>query len=88
MKNVLLLYGVLLSCSFAVAQEKDTITEITEQQLEALAEANTAVTGEDIYLQQFSHFKQHPLNINSAGAGELALLPVLNAWQKYTADRH
>lgn len=65
----------------AVSQEKEKITETTEQQLESLAATDAAATEDDAYLQQLYHFKKHPLNLNTADADELALLPILNAWQ-------
>ncbi len=81
MRNALLLYFFLVLGVTAASQEKEKITETTEQRLESLAETDAAAAEDDAYQQQLSHFKKHPLNINTAEADELMSLSILNAWQ-------
>ena len=81
MKNAIALYFFLLAVVAASAQEQEKITETTEQQMESLAAIDQAAAEDDAYLQQLLHFKKYPLNLNTAGADELASLLLLSAWQ-------
>lgn len=65
----------------AISQDRERTEEATEQQMESLAQTGDAAAADDAYLQQLNHFKNHPLNINTAEAAELMSLQILNAWQ-------
>ena len=62
----------------AIAQD---IPAGREQQLENQAESDQAETEDDTWLQELAHFRNHPLDINSAGADELRQLKLLNDLQ-------
>ncbi len=64
----------------AAAQDSESAST-TAQQLESMAEQEDAEPEDDALLQQLDHYKKNPLDINTAGAEELALLNVLNALQ-------
>ncbi|MEO5683676.1 MAG: helix-hairpin-helix domain-containing protein [Chitinophagaceae bacterium] len=79
--NSLLLFLTLLTGFTAAAQEKEKTFSTLEQQLENMAEANDAVPEDDALLQQLNYLGKHPLNINTAGAEELAALNMITGLQ-------
>ena len=70
-----LIHFLIVTCS---AQE---IPVIPEQQLENLADAEQAETEDDTYLQELEHFKNNPVNLNTADADELKQLRILTGLQ-------
>ena len=80
MKHTLLTVCIVLAGFSAATQENET-SSATAQQLESLAEQDNAEPEDDTYLQQLDHYKRHPLDINTAGADELAELHLLTALQ-------
>jgi len=80
LKKLIIIVIVLLPV-VAGAQESGKADETTEQQLEDMAEVNNAEPEDDSFLQQLAWYKKHPLNINAAGAEELAALNILSGLQ-------
>lgn len=81
MKNCILLYGMLIAFSSAMAQETERTSSTTAEQLESLAQASDDETKDDSYLQQLDHFLRHPLNLNTAGTEQLEELNLLTGLQ-------
>jgi hypothetical protein len=78
---LIVLVWVLISITIQ-AQEKEQGTAAEfEQQLENLALQTEADTEDDSYLQQLDYLRQHPLNLNEAGADELKELQLLTDLQ-------
>src|SRR5437870_3571697 len=75
-----ILIGALMLFSFlnSYAQE---VPENTKQQLENLAEVNEDETENDELLQQWNYLKKQPVNLNTASADELQLLPFITDLQ-------
>ncbi|RYZ46226.1 MAG: hypothetical protein EOO14_24825, partial [Chitinophagaceae bacterium] len=79
--------GLLTILAFAIgllANGQD-LPATTEQQLENLADE---AVEDDALLQQLSFYQKHPLNLNEAGAEELAQLRLLSALQIQSLVRH
>lgn len=80
MKGGVLLYCLLLA--FAVsAQENEKLSSTAAQQLEGFAQSSDPETADDSYLQQLEHYKDHPLNMNTATEEDLAALNLLTGLQ-------
>lgn len=74
----------LFYCIFCFVTANTFAQEVpneTEQQLENLTEAEDAETEDDYYLQELSHYKKSPLNLNNAEAEDLQDLRVLTDLQ-------
>ena len=69
---------MVLHSTYGFCQE---IPLTKEQQLENLADAEQSETEDDAWLQDLEHFRKDPLHINSADAGELGQLRILNDLQ-------
>ncbi|HEV8283691.1 MAG TPA: helix-hairpin-helix domain-containing protein [Chitinophagaceae bacterium] len=78
MKKLLIILLITHYSPFIGAQD---IPPTTEQQLENLTDIDQNETEDDSYLQQFEHFKKHPLNLNEATANELKEFLFLNDLQ-------
>lgn len=78
MRRCAIMLPVLLISIAAPAQE---MTEVTEQQLENLAEINETETEDDSYWQQLDYYKKHPVNLNTASAVQLEELRLLTPLQ-------
>ncbi len=74
-------YIGLLFFYFPLVLSAQTIPPVKEQQLENMTAAQEAETEDDSYIQQLSYYKRHPLNINTANAGELQGLLLLTDLQ-------
>lgn len=79
--NRLWVYMGVLFLGFPLALVSQTVTPVKEQQLENMTAAEEAETEDDSYIQQLAYYKRHPLNINTATAGELQGLLVLTDLQ-------
>lgn len=76
------LFVILLSIHFLIVTcSGQEIPVTTEQQLENLADAEQAETEDDTYLQELEHFKNNPVNLNTADADELKQLRILTGLQ-------
>lgn len=67
-----------LCCFYSSAQE---VPENTKQQLENLAEVTEEETENDELQQQWNYLKKDPLNLNTATAEDLQLLPFITGLQ-------
>ncbi|HEY1021812.1 MAG TPA: hypothetical protein VGE06_05840, partial [Flavisolibacter sp.] len=74
MKGFLVIWPLV--CAITVAAQDIPVN--TEQQLENLADE---ALEDDALLQQLAYYQKHPLNLNEAGADELASLRILSALQ-------
>ncbi len=76
------LFFILLSIHFLLIPcSGQEIPVTTEQQLENLTDAEQAETEDDTYLQELEHFKNNPVNLNTADADELKQLRILTGLQ-------
>lgn len=75
------IYIRLLFLCFPVVAAAQTVNPLKEQQLESMTAAAETETEDDSYLQQLTYYKKHPLNINTATAGELQGLLLLTDLQ-------
>ena len=81
MKDFFIILLTLYCFNVAIAQEKEKVSLVTEQQLENLAEKDNAEPEDDSYLQQLDYYRKHPLFVNESGAEELAELKILSGLQ-------
>ena len=75
------LFIILFTIHFSLLSSEQEIPPATEEKLENLTDAQQEEIKDDSYLQQFEHFKKHPLNLNAADANELKELIFLNDLQ-------
>lgn len=78
MKKLILIFIIISHTHLLRAQE---IPVSSEQQLENQAESEQAETEDDNWLQDLEQFRKHPIDINTADAGELKQLRVLSGLQ-------
>lgn len=76
---------VILGCIMGWPAASQEVPATTEQQLENLADE---AVEDDALLQQLAYYQKHPLNLNEAGAEELAQLRMVSALQIQSLLRH
>ncbi len=77
-RNFICVLVMIFHSAFGFCQE---VPVNREQQLENLAEAEQGETEDDAWLQDMEQFSREPLRINTADAGELRQLRILNDLQ-------
>ena len=69
---------ILLFCCIGFVSIAQDLPAITEQQLENLADETVE---DDALYQQMAFYRKHPINLNTASAGDLQGLRIITDWQ-------
>ena len=83
MKKIVLIFFTVFISTLANSQTENPVPpgSNTEQQLENLTEQQDGETEDDSYLQTLVQFKKNPIDLNTADAGDLKELRMLNDLQ-------
>lgn len=78
---LLICIGFFLSGGQLLAQEEEVLSSQQEEQMESNAEQAEENPADDTWWQQLAAYRKHRLNLNTAGARDLAALHLLSDWQ-------